>query len=251
MRKPQLTIDQHEHREKTLEKLFVFIKSNIDKEATQIAIDMDRMNFLISSDSYTYAINAFWTYFKTKYQIDDIEEYYENKTEMMRDIYVRCLMPFNLELDIKYGTRGLNKESFLNIFKKLWLCIKDIVQRFYLSVISVGVFLLTVYLSFYNAEMGQQWLSNLFLGVSSGLLAALIIATANRHIKGIISSLENQEGYIRNEVSRYYDLQKKDLENIRSNQGGFLINIVNINNSLKQHLLLMSKFPRITTQEYI
>jgi hypothetical protein len=58
---------------------------------------------------------------------------------------------------------------------------------------------------------------------------------------------------VRNEVTRYLEIQNKDIESIKmnkSNNGQFLLDIVNVNNTLKQHLRLMSKFPRINTQEH-
>jgi len=48
-------------------------------------------------------------------------------------------------------------------------------------------------------------------------------------------------------------IQKNNIDSIKdshTNDGKFLLDIVNVNNTLKHHLRLMSKFPRITTQEY-
>jgi hypothetical protein len=248
-----LTEEQHNQRELALEGIFNQIKTRIDKEATQIAIDKDRMNFLISSDEATYAIDVFWKYFKTKYQIDDIEKFYTSKVHLMQDIYVRCLIPFNLELDVKYGSGDIKKEDIVYGIARFGLWVADLFQRFYLSIIAFASLFVMIYLSFYFIENDNQWLSSLFLGAASSILAALIVTFINRQVKNAISHLEFQDRYIRNEVTRYLNIQKNDIESIKVNHindGKFLLDIVNINNTLKQHLRLMSKFPRITTQEY-
>lgn len=248
-----LTEEQHNQRELALEGIFNQIKTRIDKEATQIAIDKDRMNFLISTDEATYAVDVFWKYFKAKYHIDDIEKFYTSKIHLMQDIYVRCLIPFNLELDVKYGSGDIKKEDIVYGIARFGLWVADSFQRFYLSIIAFVSLFVMIYLSFYFIENDNQWLSSLFLGAASSILAALIVTLINRQIKNAISRLEFQDRYIRNEVTRYLEIQKTDIESIKVNHindGKFLLDIVNINNTLKQHLRLMSKFSRIITQEY-
>lgn len=175
-----LTEEQHNQRELALEGIFNQIKTRIDKEATQIAIDKDRMNFLISSDEATYAIDVFWKYFKTKYQIDDIEKFYTSKVHLMQDIYVRCLIPYNLELDVKYGSGDIKKEDIVYGIARFGLWVADLFQRFYLSIIAFASLFVMIYLSFYFIENDNQWLSSLFLGAASSILAALIVTFINR-----------------------------------------------------------------------
>lgn len=253
MDKNILSEDQQNQRELALENIFNLIKTRIDKETTQIAIDKDKMNFLISSDDAKYAVDVFWGYFKNKYRVDDIEKFYTSKIELMQDIYVRCLIPFNLELDVKYGTGDIKKEDFIYGIARIGLWIADLFQRFYLSIIAFVSLFIMIYMSFYFGENDNQWLSSLFLGAASSILAALIVTSINRQIKKVITNLEFQDRYIRKEVTRYLNIQENDIDSIKvnhSNDGKFLLDIVNVNNTLKQHLRLMSKFPRITTQEY-
>ena len=248
-----LTEKQVLSREASLEKVFNYIKSIIDSKATQIATDMDRMNYLISSDGYDYAVEAFWDYFKQEYNVDNIEKYYGSKIEMMRDLYIRCLMPYNLELDIKYGNDKINKETVFNGFIKVSLWLKGLFQRLYLSIIGVIALILSAYASFYYSEINETWLSSLFLGVSGSILAALIITTINRHIKKIIVKLEYQDRFITNEVLRYLEQQKKDIETFKENDKDnkkFILDFVQINNSLKSHLTSIGKVLSIKVQEY-
>ncbi|MGE4378583.1 MAG: hypothetical protein AB7E16_01565 [Candidatus Izemoplasmatales bacterium] len=248
-----LTEKQVLSREASLEKVFNYIKSIIDSKATQIATDMDRMNYLISSDGYDYAVEAFWDYFKQEYNVDNIEKYYDNKIEMMRDLYIRCLMPYNLELDIKYGNENISKEDVINGFIKVGLWLKGLFQRLYLSIIGFIALILSAYASFYYSEINEVWLSSLFLGVSGSILAALIITTINRHIKKIIVKLEYQDRFITNEVSRYLDQQKKDIETFKENDKDnkkFILDFVQINNSIKSHLRSIGKILSVTVLEY-
>jgi hypothetical protein len=183
MDKIALSEDQHNQRELALEKIFNEIKTRIDKEATQIAIDKDRMNFVITSGDATYAVDVFWKYFKSKYGVDDIEKFYKSKVELMQDIYVRCLIPFNLELDVKYGTGDIKKEDFFYGIARVGLWLADLIQRFYLSIIAFVSLFIMIYLSFYFTANDDQWLSSLFLGAASSILAALIVTSINRQIK--------------------------------------------------------------------
>jgi hypothetical protein len=162
-------------------------------------------------------------------------------------------MPFNLELDVKYGTGDIKKEDLLYGLARVGLWLADSIQRFYLSIIAFVSLFAMIYLSFYFTANDEQWLSNLFLGAASSILAALIVTSINRQINKVVTRLEFQDRYIRKEVTRYLEIQKNDIDNIKvnhTNDGKFLLDIVNVNNTLKQHLRLMSKFPRITTQEY-
>lgn len=248
-----LTEKQFELREKSLEKVFNYIKSIIDSKATQIATDKDRMNYLISSDVYDYAIEAFWDYFKHEYNVDNIEKYYDDKVEMMRDLYIRCLMPYNLELDIKYGNEKISKEDVMNGFIRGALWLKGLFQRLYLSIIGFIALILSAYTSFYYSEINEIWLSSLFLGVSGSILAALIITTINRHIKKIVIKLEYQDRFITNEVSRYLEQQIKDIETIKTNSNDnkkFMLDFVQINNSLKSHLRSIGRILSVKVLEY-
>jgi len=241
-------------REEELENLFNLIKSRIDTKVTEIAIDKDRMGYLVKDFNYDYAVDSFCLYFKEKYQVNNIESFYIDKIEMMRDVYIRCLMPFNLELDIKFGNDPLAKEDVVTGIKRLFIWIKNTIQLFYINIIATLVLILTCYFSFYYARINEIWLSNLFLGASSSILAAIIITTINRHIKKVLSQLEFQENYVREELLRYLKLLTSDVENIKKytkeEKSQFILNFVDINNGLDQHLKFMKKFLSITTLEY-
>jgi hypothetical protein len=162
-------------------------------------------------------------------------------------------MPYNLELDIKYGNENISKEDVINGFIKIGLWLKGLFQRLYLSIIGFIALILSAYASFYYSEINEVWLSSLFLGVSGSILAALIITTINRHIKKIIVKLEYQDRFITNEVSRYLDQQKKDIETFKDNDEDnkkFMLDFVQINNSLKSHLTSIGKVISIKIQEY-
>ena len=171
----------------------------------------------------------------------------------MRDLYIRCLMPYNLELDIKYGNEKVKKEDIINVLIKFGLWVKGLFQRLYLSMIGFIALILSAYASFYYSEVNEAWLSSLFLGVSGSILAALIITTINRHIKKIIVKLEYQDRFITNEVTRYLEQQKNDIDAIKANNKDnkkFMLDFVQINNSLKSHLTSIGKVISIKVQEY-
>src|SRR5690606_11055960 len=209
--------------------------------------------YLISSDEYDYATEAFWDYFKHEYNVDNIEQYYDDKVEMMRDLYIRCLMPYNLELDIKDGNEKISKEDVMNDFIRAALWLKGLFQKLYLSIIGFIAVILSAYTSFYYSEINEAWLSSLFLGVSGSILAALIITTINRHIKKIIVKLEYQDRYITSEVSRYLEQQIKDIKSIKANSEDnkkFMLDFVQINNALKSHLRSIGRILSVKVLEY-
>ena len=245
----KLTTEQVEEKKVLLESINNTFAECVEKTPSSLATDKDRLDRLLSDDVYDYARNAFWDYFKQKYTIGPIEPYYNNKIEMMRDIYIQCLVPLNLKLDVNYGRdQDMGRQTLLSI-KRIWFSIISAAQRWYLGVIGFVAFFFACALSRSYAEQNEPWLSSLLLGVAGSILAAMIVSFINKHIQKTAMKLEAQERFVEQETISYLEGLKRDTDHfINSDKKPgpqYMLDFVQINNRLDHYLRSIGRIEQI------
>lgn len=177
-----------------LERIFTIFKQVTDDRPTEFAKDMDKLNHILSSSNYDYISKEYWDIFKQKYQIaNTIDKLIGDYSEAMRLVYIHCMIPFNLKLDIKYGTDVQFKESVeLSAHRTLHI-IRRFISNTWISILSILIIIFALYFSWDFSERGSVWASNLFLGIAASVSAAMILAKINHYLGAKEKRLSSQK----------------------------------------------------------
>ncbi len=136
----------------------------------------------ILSDNYEKIDEGFWHYFRNKYNLPKIDEYFENSYDLLRTVFNKCLHPFYLKLDI-LPNYGFEYERNSSEFEKIWK-----MSRFFsnnwITIISF-VLMITFFVISSSIEDKNSFDYDVCMSIATGFLISLIISSINKsHKKG-------------------------------------------------------------------
>jgi hypothetical protein len=223
-----------------------------DEKPNEFISDTEKLLLIINDEIYAHVLDFFWKGFKKKYGIkENFESYFSNKVEAIKVFYSKCISPLNLKMDVISSKRKYkSKTNFkITIFKLSFSVMKKI-KYTWISILGTLIMLISIAFSRHYSEIGQEWISDLFFGIASSILSAIIITKLNSHIKKEIKYLKQNEQKFEYYTEQFLTKCKSNneiaFEAIDNNQfKNFMLIFVETNNVLNDYLNRIKSFNKI------
>lgn len=224
-------------KDKLLENKLEEIKNSfiicIKENANQFADDTQIMYELIENEKYRFVKKDFYDYFNNKYDLKDIHTLIEDFDQLFILIFNRCVVPNNLLLDMSCSS------SDKSYFRNIWKCFINFKNRWtgFSLIVIILIFILFSFHFYINEEM---WWSNFFIGVVSGIVAALIISYINKKYRYRMYSIDLKKKRIDEEITLLKESFEKEynkfVELSLNNDLNMIESFCEINNILHRHI---------------
>lgn len=209
--------------------------SNIKNRNMDFLKDVWKYEKIIYDESYDFAIESFWNYFREKYDLsEELRVNYIDLTSCIVDVYRQCIHPLSLDMDNYYMGMTFNKGDIKYTLRKKWKNLKSWFDRFWIDFLGIGGFFALLIISFtqYNQNI---WLSFVLMGISTGIFTAYIIRFLNQyvHVKKLIKDSEIKQiertivRFIK-DFYKYYDVYRS--VEVQKDKYKKMLEFVNIDN---------------------
>lgn len=233
------------------ERLKVFLETETKKfsklliqDSKSLIKDIDKLYYIMGADETSYIEKEYWEYFKLKYEIVGLEQYIPNFDEMIRVFYYSCIMPLNLEMDHLYDPNKDAKATYKTTINKMVNALSSLFGKIWSSLLLLLLIVIAILFSYYYKNI-NNWLSSIFIGVATGLLAAYIITFVNKYLEIRTEKYSSIAHAIKNLTNNFFDKYKDINEKINSfddNSNELLLYCVDLNNDLTMYLKSIEKY---------
>lgn len=188
------------------------------------------------SDNYREIDDNFWNYFKTKYELPEIKEHFDDTNVLLSTVFYKCIRPFYLRLDILPGYNI--KYEMAAIPNKL----KWKIHRFFSNNwITIILTILMIFSFSYSStiQLENKFEYDVFMSLGTGFLVSLILSTINashsRKTKKKLKELEKikyEYNILKNSFERSNNAVKTKIED----KTDFVQEFILINNALNDFI---------------
>ena len=229
-------MDSNERLKKELDIIRVKIEKIIRNITTDNANDFDVCYFIMYSNYNDEVYKVFWDYFREKYELPEIKQYFDNYNVLFKTIFYYCIKPYQLKLD---AVNVKNKHKFKAIFHSV---VSNII-RFFLNnwiIISSFILMVIILLFAFFLEDKETVLYELSINVGMSFLIAIIISFINeshrrkiRNRKKKINLAIYEFKILRDTLEKVKNMMNNKIEN----KYEFAMEFFALNNILKKFLI--------------